>query len=104
MAFEDPSQSTGQQPDEDLLAMIGLHPAQMAVAHGLASGAIHPKTVIDAVTPKPDVAPTTPSTPNLIAAPDASGVTPIMPPSAGTADLEARAARPKPMIATSVAP
>ena len=39
-------------PDEDMLAMLGLHPQQMQLAHGLASGAIHPQQVLDAVTPK----------------------------------------------------
>lgn len=45
------NQNAAPQPDEDLLAALGLHPAQMAVAHGLASGTIHPKEVLEAATP-----------------------------------------------------
>jgi hypothetical protein len=44
-------------PDEDMLAMLGLHPAQMKLAQGLASGAIHPQQVLDAASAaKPDPA------------------------------------------------
>jgi hypothetical protein len=57
------AQNPAPQPDEDMLAMLGLHPAQMAVAHGLASGAIHPQQVLDAATPPPDAAASAPATP-----------------------------------------
>jgi len=65
-----------------MLAALGLHPAQMAVAHGLASGAIHPAHVLDAITPKGtgdlSAGPTASSpAPTPIAAP---GSTPIAPP------------------------
>ena len=59
------AQNPAPQPDEDMLAMLGLHPAQMAVAHGLASGAIHPQQVLDAATPPPDAAASAPATPAL---------------------------------------
>src|SRR6266849_7141540 len=69
------------QPDEDMLAALGLHPAQMAVAHGLASGVIHPAHVLDAVTPKGtgdlSAGPAASPAPTPIAAP---GSTPIAPP------------------------
>jgi hypothetical protein len=76
-------------PDEDMLAMLGLHPAQMAVAHGIASGAIHPQDVLDAATPQP--------APPLQAAenPEVSipGAAPsIAPPPSATSSLDSRPA------------
>jgi hypothetical protein len=51
--INDPRQAPGLGPDEDKLALLGLHPAQIAVAHGLRSGIIHPQQVMDAVTTSP---------------------------------------------------
>jgi hypothetical protein len=84
------------QPDEDKLALLGLHPAQMAVAHGLASGAIHPQAVLDAASaPPPQPAASEPSSqPNLIASPPSPGVI-SAPPVGSTAQLEQRADQPK---------
>lgn len=81
----DPSTNPTGQPDEDLLAMLGLHPAQMAVAHGLASGAIHPQHILNATTPRPTADLSAgPPAPGLIASPDA-GPPPIAPPVAAPA-------------------
>ena len=80
------------EPNEDMLAMLGLHPMQLEVAKGLHSGDIHPQQVLDAVTPKtPAPAPATPAT-----APAAPSIAP--PP---TAPLIAspRSAPPLPTIA-----
>ncbi len=84
------AQNPQPQPDEDMLAMLGLHPAQLQVAQGLASGAIHPQQVLDAATPKPPLqAAENPAPGPTIAAPAAPRPAIAAPPDAAASRPEA---------------
>jgi hypothetical protein len=101
MSTPTPSLTPPQQPDEDLLALLGLHPQQLQVAHGLASGAIHPQEVLDTATPKPPEPTPAPASP-APAAPAISGGGGV-PRIANPSPVEA-APEPEPSTASSVNP
>lgn len=76
--------------NEDLLATLGLHPAQMAAAHAISNGIIEPGDVLAAHAEQPATSPEANPKP-LIASPSAG---PSLPPIGSTADLENRAMQP----------